>query len=95
MVDLGVVMEPKDGWKPSRARWYYLRFRERLMFPVVDFRGDVTGYSGRILDANKKVAKYMNSPESPVFTKGQQFTAHLPRAPRPQRLRYPRRVTPM
>ena len=74
MVDLGVVMEPKDGWKPSQVLdGGYLRFRERLMFPVVDFRGDVTGYSGRILDANKKIAKYMNSPETPVFTKGQQL----------------------
>ena len=74
MVLLGVVMEPNDGWNESKPlRGGYLRFRERLMFPVVDFRGDVTGYSGRILDGNKKIAKYMNSPESPVFTKGQQL----------------------
>ncbi len=74
MVKLGVVMEPNEGWTESRPlRGGYLRFRERLMFPVVDFRGDVTGYSGRILDNNKKIAKYMNSPESPVFTKGQQL----------------------
>ena len=43
------------------------------MFPVVDFRGDVTGYSGRILDDQAKAAKYMNSPETPVFTKGDQL----------------------
>ena len=74
LVSLGVVMEPRDGWNEGRPlRGGYLRFRERLMFPVVDFRGDVTGYSGRILEKNKKIAKYMNSPESPVFTKGEQL----------------------
>ena len=70
-ITLGLIMEPKGGWNASAPlRGGYLRFRERLMFPVVDFRGDVTGYSGRILDDQAKAAKYMNSPETPVFTKG-------------------------
>ena len=43
------------------------------MFPVIDFRGDVTGFSARILDDRKKTAKYLNSPETPVFTKGEQL----------------------
>jgi DNA primase len=74
LVSLGILMVPRDGWNDALPlRGGYLRFRERLMFPVVDFRGDVTGYSGRILDNNKKIAKYMNSPESPVFTKGEQL----------------------
>lgn len=71
---LGVLLPPDEGWTSSRPLdGGYLRFRQRLMFPVVDFRGDVTGYSGRILNANKKTAKYVNSPETPVFTKGEQL----------------------
>ena len=73
-ITLGLVMEPKTGWNGAQPlRGGYLRFRERLMFPVVDFRGDVTGYSGRILDDQVKAAKYMNSPETPIFTKGDQL----------------------
>ncbi|MEZ4465812.1 MAG: toprim domain-containing protein [bacterium] len=50
-----------------------MRFRRRLMCPVVDVRGNVTGYSGRVLDARAKAAKYVNSPETPIFTKGDQL----------------------
>lgn len=71
---LGVLLPPEAGWAPSEPlEGGYLRFRQRLMFPVVDFRGDVTGFSGRILDAHKKTAKYVNSPETPIFTKGEQL----------------------
>ena len=71
---LGVLLPPDAGWTQSKPLdGGYLRFRQRLMFPVVDFRGDVTGFSGRILDAQKKTAKYINSPETPVFTKGEQL----------------------
>lgn len=48
----------------------YQRFRQRLMFPIMDMRGHVVGFSGRIMDANAKAAKYVNSPETPVFIKG-------------------------
>ncbi len=45
------------------------RFRDRLMFPIIDVRGNVIGFGGRILgDGN---VKYLNSPETPVFNKGQ------------------------
>ena len=43
-------------------------FRNRLMFPVIDIRGNVIGFSGRRLDAGKDY-KYINSPDTPVFTK--------------------------
>lgn len=49
---------------------YYDRFRGRLMFPICDEQGRVIGFSGRILSAEDKTAKYVNSPETPVFTKG-------------------------
>ena len=46
----------------------YDRFRERVMFPIFDVRGNITGFTGRILSGD--AAKYMNSPESIVFDKG-------------------------
>ncbi len=49
---------------------YYDRFRGRLIFPICDEQGRVIGFSGRVLTGDEKTAKYVNSPESPVFTKG-------------------------
>ena len=48
----------------------YDRFRDRLMFPISNEVGEVIGYSGRVLTADAQGAKYVNSPESPIFTKG-------------------------
>ncbi|MDX2225560.1 MAG: DNA primase [Verrucomicrobiae bacterium] len=50
----------------------YDRFRGRLMFPICNESGKVIGFSGRILveDPEKRLAKYMNSPETPLFHKG-------------------------
>lgn len=47
---------------------YYDRFRERLIFPICDLRGRVIAFGGRALDGGGP--KYMNSPESPIYTKG-------------------------
>lgn len=52
---------------------YYDRFRGRLMFPICDEQGRVVGFSGRVLSGDEKVAKYVNSPETPIFTKGRLF----------------------
>ena len=49
---------------------YYDRFRGRLIFPICDEQGRVIGFSGRLLDDDAKAAKYVNSPETPLFTKG-------------------------
>lgn len=46
----------------------YDKFRNRLMFPIIDVRGNVIAFSGRALDDSP--AKYMNSPETPVYHKG-------------------------
>lgn len=46
----------------------YDRFRNRVMFPVFDYRGRVIGFGGRVLDDSKP--KYLNSPETEVFKKG-------------------------
>lgn len=48
----------------------YSRFRNRVMFPVCNDYGEVVAFSGRTLESNPKAAKYVNSPETPVFTKG-------------------------
>lgn len=52
---------------------YYDRFRGRLIFPICDDQGRVIGFSGRILSGDEKTAKYVNSPETPIFTKGKVF----------------------
>lgn len=50
----------------------YDRFRRRLMFPIRDRRGRVIGFGGRIVDPEDN-PKYLNSPETPVFHKGQEL----------------------
>jgi DNA primase len=62
MVKSGLVLETSQG---------YDRFTDRIMFPLHDQDGHVVGFSGRIFKANKDEAKYMNSPESDIFIKGE------------------------
>lgn len=58
---IGLIVRKADGG-------YYDRFRERIVFPIMDIKGRVTGFAGRtIRDAEPK---YLNSPESPLFKKG-------------------------
>lgn len=50
---------------------FYDRFRGRIMFPIRDTRGRIVGFGGRIFEEQEKnSAKYLNSPETPVFNKG-------------------------
>lgn len=49
----------------------YDRFRNRLMFPLKNHRGQVVGFSGRVLDTTTKAAKYINSPETTVYKKSE------------------------
>lgn len=51
-------------------RGYYDRFRGRVMFTLKDHRGNVIGFSGRVLDPTAKEAKYINTSETPVYMKG-------------------------
>ena len=59
----------------SSGGGHYDRFRHRLMFAVIDVAGRVIAFSGRALpspeDGEEKPAKYINSPESPIYTKGE------------------------
>ena len=50
---------------------HYDRFRDRIMFPIRDSRGRVVGFGGRVLGSGEP--KYLNSPETPVFHKGQEL----------------------
>jgi len=64
MVDAGLLVPPNRENSDS----YFDRFQGRLMFPICDHMGKVCAFSGRILDASHP-AKYVNSPETPIFTK--------------------------
>ncbi len=59
--------------KRGRNGSWYDTFRNRLMFPVIDVRGSVIGFSGRILGDGEP--KYLNSPETPVFSKSHNLFA--------------------
>ena len=48
---------------------YYDRFRGRIMFPIADYSGRVVGFGGRVFPEREKEAKYMNSPETPLYQK--------------------------
>jgi DNA primase len=63
----GLILRKQDGDS------YYDRFRGRLMFPICDEQGRVIGFSGRVLSGDEKTAKYVNSPETPIFTKSKVF----------------------
>ena len=66
LVNAGLVRKGKNGG-------HYDTFRNRLMFPVIDVRGDFIGFSGRILGDGEP--KYMNSPETMVFNKSRNLFA--------------------
>jgi DNA primase len=55
----------------GRGDRYYDRFRGRIMFPLTNHRGQVVGFSGRVLQADAKEAKYINSPETATYHKSE------------------------
>jgi DNA primase len=63
----GLVLRSQKEGKRGK---FYDRFRDRLMFPILDSQGRVIGFSGRILRKDPKAPKYVNSPETTVFHKG-------------------------
>lgn len=62
LLETGLLVRPEDGRRP------YARFRNRVIFPITDRRGRAVAFGGRALDDNP--AKYINSPETPLFHKG-------------------------
>jgi DNA primase len=68
--EVGLVIENDAGKR-------YDRFRDRIMFPIVNQRGFVIGFGGRVIGAGEP--KYLNSPETPLFEKGRELYG-LPQA---------------
>lgn len=64
LVEAGLVIESEDGRR-------YDRFRGRVMFPIRNQKGELIGFGGRII--GKGEPKYLNSPETPVFSKGSEL----------------------
>ncbi|MEK9953594.1 MAG: DNA primase, partial [Curvibacter sp.] len=64
---LVIVSEGEDGADGKR----YDRFRDRIMFPIRNVKGECIGFGGRVLGDEKP--KYLNSPETPVFSKGHEL----------------------
>jgi len=71
--DLALIEKAGLILKKEETGRHYDRFRGRLMFPICDEQGRVVGFSGRILSGDEKTAKYVNSPETPIFTKSKVF----------------------
>jgi DNA primase len=67
IIQSGLVSQ-RDAENPDSD--YYDRFRDRIMFPICNDLGEVIGFSGRVLAADAQAAKYVNSPETPLFKKG-------------------------
>ena len=63
LIDSGLVA------KSQKSNNIFDRFRDRLMFPIIDVRGNVIGFGGRTLKQDKDTAKYLNSPETLIFNK--------------------------
>jgi len=59
----------------SSSRGGYDRFRGRVMFPLNNHRKQTVGFSGRLLDPDAKEVKYINSPETAIYKKGQMVYA--------------------
>ncbi len=73
--DTGLVIdtEPQAGNEngPEKKSRRYDRFRNRVMFPILDSRGNVIGFGGRVIGPGEP--KYLNSPETPLFEKGREL----------------------
>lgn len=68
LIEAGLIKQNERGQ-------YYDFFQDRIMFPICDKSGKVVGFSGRIIDNDSKYAKYMNSPDGEVFSKGSELFA--------------------
>lgn len=76
LVEAGLVIqaEPEAGTEGAadpRDNKRYDRFRDRIMFPIRNVKGECIGFGGRVLDRGEP--KYLNSPETPVFSKGHEL----------------------
>jgi DNA primase len=65
---LSGLARSRDESRPGAE--LYDRFRDRIMFPICNDVGEVIAFSGRVLQSDAEAAKYLNSPETPLFRKG-------------------------
>ncbi|MFC3097722.1 DNA primase [Alteraurantiacibacter palmitatis] len=71
LVEAGLLIQVDDpGSRSGAGKPSYDRFRGRLMLPIQDARERVIGFGGRVLEDRDGVAKYLNSPDTPLFDKG-------------------------
>lgn len=69
--DAGLLSERADDSQSSNLQSrFFDRFRERIMIPIRDAEGRMAGFGARVLDPND-IPKFLNSPETPIFSKGQ------------------------
>ncbi len=66
-----VIVNTEDGQLDESEAKRYDRFRDRVMFPIRNVKGECIGFGGRVLGDEKP--KYLNSPETPVFSKGREL----------------------
>ncbi|MBA4260930.1 MAG: DNA primase [Comamonadaceae bacterium] len=71
LVESGMVIVHEDEKGQDGEAKRYDRFRDRIMFPIRNVKGEFIGFGGRVLD--KGEPKYLNSPETPVFSKGREL----------------------
>lgn len=71
LYDKKILLECGLIIRKNESNNYYDRFRDRIIFPIHDFRGRIIGFGGRILDQGEP--KYLNSPETPLFQKGHEL----------------------
>lgn len=71
LIESGLVIEHADEKGQDGQAKRYDRFRDRVMFPIRNVKGECIGFGGRVLD--KGEPKYLNSPETPVFSKGREL----------------------
>ena len=71
LTESGLVIEHEDEKNAEGDAKRYDRFRDRVMFPIRNVKGECIGFGGRVLD--KGEPKYLNSPETPVFSKGREL----------------------
>ncbi len=71
LVESGMVITHEDEKGQDGEAKRYDRFRDRIMFPIRNVKGEYIGFGGRVLD--KGEPKYLNSPETPVFSKGREL----------------------
>ncbi|MDC3000942.1 DNA primase [Candidatus Pelagibacter sp.] len=68
--DENTIKETGLFYFDEKKKKYISRFRNRIIFPINNISGNIIGFGGRIIDENKNLAKYINSPETPFFKKG-------------------------